>query len=99
MPWRGYNFEDAIVLSERLVKDDVNSLFIAMRWSLKSGYKAREEGVNSRFRTKEDATRDLDENGIIRIGARVSEGDILIGVTLKVKLTLHQKKSFFVTLW
>ena len=81
MPWRGYNFEDAIVVSERLVKDDVyssvhcNEIEVEVR-DTKRGH---EELTDEIPNVSEEATKDLDENGIIRQGARVKEGDILIG--------------------
>ena len=81
MPWRGYNFEDAIVLSERLVKDDVFSSVHCneVELEVRDTKRGQEELTPEIPNVGEDATRDLDENGIIRIGARVSEGDILIG--------------------
>ena len=81
MPWRGYNFEDAIVLSERLVKDDVYSSVHCneVELEVRDTKRGQEELTPEIPNVGEDATRDLDENGIIRIGARVSEGDILIG--------------------
>jgi DNA-directed RNA polymerase subunit beta len=81
MPWRGYNFEDAIVISERLVKDDVfTSLHInEIELEVRDTKRGEEELTPEIPNVSEDATKDLDENGIIRIGARVKEGDILIG--------------------
>ncbi|MEC9376964.1 MAG: DNA-directed RNA polymerase subunit beta, partial [Candidatus Neomarinimicrobiota bacterium] len=81
MPWRGYNFEDAIVLSERLVKDDVfssvhcNEIELEFRDTKRGPEELTPEIPN----VSEEATKELDENGIIRVGARVEEGDILIG--------------------
>ena len=81
MPWRGYNFEDAIVISERLVKDDlftsvhVNEIELEVRDTKRGEEELTPEIPN----VGEDATKELDERGIIRIGAKVSDGDILIG--------------------
>ena len=81
MPWKGYNFEDAIVLSERVVKDDVfTSLHIEhFELDVRDTKLGEEELTNDIPNVSEDSTKDLDENGIIRIGAWVKEGDILIG--------------------
>ena len=81
MPWRGYNFEDAIVISERLVKDDVYSSVHCneVELEVRDTKRGQEELTSEIPNVGEDATKDLDENGIIRLGARVSEGDILIG--------------------
>jgi len=81
MPWRGYNFEDAIVISERLVKDDIYSSVHCneVELEVRDTKRGQEELTAEIPNVGEDATRDLDENGIIRLGARVSEGDILIG--------------------
>ena len=81
MPWKGYNFEDAIVLSERVVKEDIfTSLHIEhFDLDVRDTKLGEEELTNDIPNVSEDATKDLDENGIIRIGAWVSEGDILIG--------------------
>ncbi len=81
MPWRGYNFEDAIVLSERLVKDDVFSSVHCneVELEVRDTKRGQEELTPEIPNVGEDATKDLDENGIIRLGARVTEGDILIG--------------------
>ena len=81
MPWRGYNFEDAIVLSERLVTDDVfTSLHInEIDLEVRDTKRGEEELTAEIPNVSEDATRELDENGIIRVGAKVQEGDILIG--------------------
>ena len=81
MPWRGYNFEDAIVISERLVKDDIFSSVHCneVELEVRDTKRGQEELTAEIPNVGEDATRDLDENGIIRLGARVSEGDILIG--------------------
>lgn len=81
MPWKGYNFEDAIVLSERVVREDVfTSLHIEhFEVDVRDTKLGEEELTNDIPNVSEEATKDLDENGIIRIGAWVKEGDILIG--------------------
>ena len=81
MPWKGYNFEDAIVLSERVVREDVfTSLHIqSFEIDVRDTKLGEEELTNDIPNVSEDATKDLDENGIIRVGAWVKEGDILIG--------------------
>ncbi|GAB5552286.1 MAG: DNA-directed RNA polymerase subunit beta [Saprospiraceae bacterium] len=81
MPWKGYNFEDAIVLSERVVKEDVfTSLHIEhYELDVRDTKLGEEELTNDIPNVSEEATKDLDENGIIRVGAWVKEGDILIG--------------------
>ncbi|TVR82817.1 MAG: DNA-directed RNA polymerase subunit beta [Saprospirales bacterium] len=81
MPWKGYNFEDAIVLSERVVKEDVyTSLHIEhFELDVRDTKLGEEELTNDIPNVSEDATKDLDENGIIRIGAWINEGDIIIG--------------------
>jgi DNA-directed RNA polymerase subunit beta len=81
MPWKGYNFEDAIVISERVVKDDVFTSIHIDEYSLevRDTKRGMEELTADIPNVSEDATKDLDENGLIRIGAEVKEGDILIG--------------------
>ena len=81
MPWRGYNFEDAIVLSERLVGDDVfTSIHIEeFELQVRETKRGEEELTRDIPNVSEEATKDLDENGIVREGAEVKEGDILIG--------------------
>ena len=81
MPWRGYNFEDAIVISERFVKDDVfSSIHInEIELEIRDTKRGEEELTFEIPNISEDATRQLDERGIIRIGAKVKQGDILIG--------------------
>ncbi len=81
MPWKGYNFEDAIVLSERMVSEDIFTSVHVEEFSLEVRETKRglEELTSDIPNVSEDATKDLDENGIIRIGARVKPGDILIG--------------------
>ncbi|MEL6122847.1 MAG: DNA-directed RNA polymerase subunit beta [Bacteroidota bacterium] len=81
MPWKGYNFEDAIVLSERVVKEDIfTSLHIeSFELDVRDTKLGEEELTNDIPNVSEEGTKDLDENGIIRTGAWVKEGDILIG--------------------
>ena len=81
MPWKGYNFEDAIVLNERLVIDDVFTSVHVEEFSLEVRETKRglEELTSDIPNVSEEATKDLDENGIIREGARVKPGDIMIG--------------------
>jgi DNA-directed RNA polymerase subunit beta len=81
MPWRGYNFEDAIVLSERMVAEDVFTSVHIEEFTLqvRDTKRGEEEFTREIPNVSEDATKDLDERGIVRIGAKVREGDILIG--------------------
>ncbi len=81
MPWRGYNFEDAIVLNERLVSEDIfTSLHIEeFDLQVRDTKRGEEELTREIPNVSEDAVKDLDENGVIRVGAEVVEGDILIG--------------------
>jgi DNA-directed RNA polymerase subunit beta len=81
MPWKGYNFEDAIVISERVVKEDVFTSVHIDEYSLEVRDTKRgiEELTADIPNVSEEATKDLDENGIIRVGAEVGAGDILIG--------------------
>jgi DNA-directed RNA polymerase subunit beta len=81
MPWRGYNFEDAIVISERIVAEDVfTSIHIEeFELQVRDTKRGEEELTREIPNVSEEATKDLDENGIVRIGAEVNEGDILIG--------------------
>jgi DNA-directed RNA polymerase subunit beta len=81
MPWKGYNFEDAIVLSERLVREDVfTSIHIdEYIMEVRDTKRGAEELTNDIPNVSEDATRDLDKHGLIRIGAIIKPGDILIG--------------------
>ncbi len=81
MPWKGYNFEDAIVISERVVREDVFTSVHVDEYSLEVRETKRglEELTSDIPNVSEEATRDLDENGLIRIGAHVKPGDILIG--------------------
>ncbi len=81
MPWKGYNYEDAIVLNERVVRDDILTSVHVDEYSLevRETKRGMEEFTNDIPNVSEDATKDLDENGIVRIGARITPGDILIG--------------------
>lgn len=81
MPWKGYNFEDAIVISERVVSEDwYTSVHIEeFELEVRDTKLGEEELTPDIPNVSEEATKDLDENGIIRIGAQVNEGDILIG--------------------
>ncbi len=81
MPWKGYNYEDAIVLNERIVREDILTSVHVDEFSLevRETKRGMEELTNDIPNVSEDATKDLDENGIIRIGARVVPGDIMIG--------------------
>ena len=81
MPWNGYNFEDAIIVSERLVSHDTfTSLHIEeFELQVRDTKRGEEELTREIPNVSEEATRDLDENGIVRVGAEVLEGDILIG--------------------
>lgn len=81
MPWKGYNYEDAVVISERVVRDDVLTSVHVDEYSLdvRETKRGMEEFTNDIPNVSEEATKDLDENGIIRVGARVEPGDILIG--------------------
>jgi len=81
MPWRGYNFEDAIIVSERLVAEDMFTSVHIEEFSLqvRDTKRGEEEFTREIPNVSEEATKDLDENGIVRVGAKVKEGDILIG--------------------
>ena len=81
MPWQGYNYEDAIVLNERVVRDDILTSVHVDEYSLevRETKRGMEELTSDIPNVSEDATKDLDERGIIRIGAHVVPGDIMIG--------------------
>ena len=81
MPWRGYNFEDAIIVSERIVSEDIfTSVHIEeFELQVRDTKRGEEELTREIPNVSEEATKDLDENGVIRVGAEVNEGDILIG--------------------
>ncbi|MBD5327202.1 MAG: DNA-directed RNA polymerase subunit beta [Muribaculaceae bacterium] len=81
MPWKGYNYEDAIVLNERMVREDILTSVHVDEYQLevRETKRGMEELTNDIPNVSEDATKDLDERGIIRIGAHVIPGDIMIG--------------------
>ncbi len=81
IPWKGYNYEDAMVLNERIVREDIFTSVHVSEYSLevRETKRGAEELTSDIPNVSEDATRNLDENGIIRIGAHVVPGDILIG--------------------
>lgn len=81
MPWKGYNYEDAIVLNERMVKEDILTSVHVDEYSLevRETKRGMEELTSDIPNVSEDATKDLDERGIIRVGAHVAPGDIMIG--------------------
>jgi DNA-directed RNA polymerase subunit beta len=81
MPWKGYNFEDAIVISERVAREDIFTSVHIDEYALevRDTKRGLEELTSDIPNVSEEATKDLDENGLIRIGAEVKEGDILIG--------------------
>ena len=96
MSWEGYNFEDAIILSERLVKDDVLSSVHIHEYEVdaRSTKLGDEEITRDIPNRSEESLRNLDENGIVRIGAEVGSGDLLVGkVTPKgeTELTAEEK--------
>ncbi len=96
MPWNGFNFEDSIIISERLVSEDVfSSIHIEeVELQVRETKRGQEELTREIPNVSEEATKDLDENGIVRVGALVQEGDILIGkVTPKGETELtHEDK-------
>ena len=81
MPWKGYNYEDAVVISERMVREDVLTSVHVDEYSLdvRETKRGMEVLTNDIPNVSEEATKDLDDNGIIRVGARVEPGDIMIG--------------------
>ena len=81
MPWKGYNFEDAIVVSEKVVREDIFTSIHIDEYSIdvRDTKLGTEELTNDIPNVSEEATKDLDENGMIRVGAEVNPGDILIG--------------------
>jgi DNA-directed RNA polymerase subunit beta len=81
MPWKGYNFEDAIVISEKVVREDIFTSIHIDEYALevRDTKLGNEELTNDIPNVSEEATKDLDENGMIRVGAEVKPGDILIG--------------------
>lgn len=96
IPWKGYNYEDAIVLSERIVREDLfTSVHVVEQLlEVRDTKRGMEEFTADIPNVSEEATKDLDENGIIRIGAYIEPGDIMIGkTTLKERLILRRKRS------
>src|SRR2546425_404745 len=96
MPWYGHNFEDAIVLSERLVKDDVYSSIHIQELELhvRDTKRGREEITREIPNVAEESLVDLDERGIVRIGAHVKAGDILVGkITPKGRRSSRPRRS------
>ncbi len=81
MPWNGYNFEDAILISDRMVKEDLFTSIHVEEYEIqvRDTKRGEEELTREIPNVSEDATKNLDENGIIRIGAEVKAGDILVG--------------------
>ena len=81
IPWKGYNFEDAIVLNERIVREDIfTSVHVVEQLlEVRETKRGLEELTSDIPNVSEEATKDLDENGIIRVGARIEPGDIIIG--------------------
>jgi DNA-directed RNA polymerase subunit beta len=81
MPWQGFNFEDAIVISEKVVKEDIFTSIHITEYELevRDTKRGEEELTNDIPNVSEEATKNLDENGLIRVGCEVGEGDILIG--------------------
>jgi len=81
MPWRGYNFEDAIVISERVVSEDIyTSIHISeFEQQVRDTKRGEEELTREIPNVSDEATRNLDENGIIRVGAKIKTGDIIVG--------------------
>jgi len=81
MPWKGYNYEDAIVLSERIVREDILTSVHVDEYSLevRETKRGMEELTSDIPNVSEDATKDLDERGIVRVGAMIEPGDIMIG--------------------
>ena len=81
MPWKGYNYEDAIVLSERIIREDIFTSIHVDEYimEVRDTKRGMEELTSDIPNVSEEATKDLDENGIVRIGAHIEPGDILIG--------------------
>ena len=94
MPWKGYNYEDAIVLNERVVREDLLTSVHVEEYSLevRETKRGMEELTSDIPNVSEEATKDLDENGIVRIGARIEPVRLL----RKVNLILLPKKNCFV---
>ena len=99
MPWQGYNFEDAIVISENVVKDDVYTSVHVEEYTLevRDTKRGLEELTADIPNVSEEATANLDENGLIRVGLKLKEGDILIGkITPKGESDPTPEEKFFV---
>ena len=99
MPWKGYNFEDAILISEKIVKDDIYTSIHVEEFEVtaRDTKLGPEEITRDIPNAGEEALRNLDHLGIVRIGAEVKPGDILVGkITQKVRPISHPKKSYFV---
>ena len=81
IPWKGYNYEDAVVISERMVREDVLTSVHVDEYSLdvRETKRGMEEFTSDIPNVSEEATKDLDDNGIVRVGARIEPGDIMIG--------------------
>ena len=81
IPWKGYNYEDAVVISERMVREDVLTSVHVDEYSLdvRETKRGVEEFTSDIPNVSEEATKDLDDNGIVRVGARIEPGDIMIG--------------------
>ena len=79
IPWKGYNYEDAVVISERMVRDDVLTSVHVDEYSLdvRETKRGVEEFTSDIPNVSEEATKDLDDNGIVRVGARIEPGDIM----------------------
>src|SRR2546425_4586805 len=102
MPWYGHNFEDAIVLSERLVKDDVYSSIHIQELELhvRDTKRGREEITREIPNVAEESLVDLDERGIVRIGAHVKAGDILVGkITPKGETELSPEEKLLTAIF
>ena len=98
----GYNFEDAIVISEKVVRDDIFTSIHIDEYALevRDTKLGKEELTNDIPNVSEEATKDLDENGMIRVGAEVNAGDILIGkITPKGESDPTLKKSCCALFW
>jgi DNA-directed RNA polymerase subunit beta len=97
MPWKGYNFEDAIVISEKVVRDDIFTSIHVDDYSLevRDTKLGNEELTNDIPNVSEEATKDLDENGMIRIGAEVKPVTFLLKITQK-GIRSYQKRNCFV---
>src|SRR4029434_5006998 len=102
MPWYGHNFEDAIVISEKLVKDDVfTSIHIQeLELHVRDTKRGMEEITREIPNVAEEALVDLDERGVVRIGARVKAGDILVGkITPKGETELSPEEKLLTAIF